>query len=218
MRNRTWPITAKYTGELPIIEAHSRGGQGAGGHYNFGIGGGARVTWSLNIVPMNTGDALKFRAFLHSLRGSGGTFGITMPAPSVAGGAVSGLQGYSDTTLHSDGTPFSDTIDTSVMQLSEGTVAAASTGATALVITGFTAVAGAWMTITTAAGLQLVRVTSVSGSTATVRPALRAAVSASAAVRHGPVTGIFRLIGNPPAVPLIVTRSKGLTLECEEAY
>lgn len=218
MRKRSWPIAAKYTGELPAIEAHSRGGQGAFGHYSFGIGGGARVVWTLNIVPMNTSDALKFRAFLHSLRGSGGTFVITMPAPAVAGGAVSAPTGYSDTTLHSDGTPFSDYIDTSVMTVSEGTVAAAASGATSLVVTGFTPVAGAWMTVTTAAGLQLVRVSSVSGSTATIRPALRAAVSASAAVRHGPVDGTFRLIGNAPAVPLIVTRSKGFSLECEEAY
>lgn len=187
MRNRSWPITAKYTGELPVIEAHSRGGQGSFGHYSFGIGGGARVVWTLNIVPMNTSDAVKFRAFLHSLRGSGGSFDITMP--TISGGA-----------------------------LQTGTVAAAASGATSLVVTGFTPVAGAWMTVTTAGGSQLVRVTGVSGPTATIRPALRSAAAASAAVAQGPVTGTFRLIGNAPAIPLIVTRSKGFTLECEEAY
>lgn len=219
MRNREWPYFAKWTGGLPTVEAHSRGAIGAGGHYSYGIAGGARVVWQINVVPMVTSDALKFRAFLHSLRGAAGTFRITMPAPRVAGGAASGKQGYSDTTLHSDGTPFSDNVDSGVTQISTGTVSGgAASGATSFTVSGFTAIQGAWMTVATASGQQLVRVSSVSGSTVTVRPALRATVAVGAVLHHGPVTAAFRLIGNPPAVPLIVLRSKGLTLDCEEAY
>jgi hypothetical protein len=219
MRNQPWPEFAKWSGQLPTVEAHSRGGRGAFGHYSHGIAGGARVTWSLNIVPMVTSDALRFRAFLHSLRGSGGTFRIRMPAPRVAGGVVSGLQGYSDATLHSDGTPFSDTIDSGVAVETTGTTSgAASAGAQSMTVSGITAVVGSWLMVVTANGPQLLNVISVSGGTVGFRPALRAAVSSGATVNHGPVTAAFRVIGNVPAVPLIVLRSKGFSLECEEQY
>lgn len=209
MRNREWPAFAKWTGELPTVEAHSRGGAGAFGHYSFGVGGGARVTWSINVVPMIASDALKFRAFLHSLRGGAGTFTIAMPVQNVA----ASKQGYSDGTLHSDGTPFSDAVAFT------GTAGgAASAGANSISVSGFTATQGSWMAVETANGSQLVRVVSVSGGTVGVRPALRAAVSSGATIMQGPVTGTFRLIGNPPAVPLIVLRSKGITVDCEEAY
>lgn len=219
MRNREFPTFAKYTGDLPTVEAHSRGGRGEFGHYSFGKGGGARVTWRLNLVAMATANALEMRAFLHSLRGSGGTFVMRMPAPRIAGGVSSGLQGYSDGTLHSDGTPFSDTVDSSVMQVSAGTSSGVvASGASSVTVSGFTPVAGAWMTLATANGPQLVRVSSVSGSTAEFRPALRAAVASGAQIHHGPVTAAFRVIGNVPAVPLILTRSREFALDCEEAY
>lgn len=218
MRNRAWPDFAKWAGDLPTVEAHSRGGRGAFGHHAFGVGGGARVTWSINVVPMTTENALRFRAFLHSLRGSAGTFRIAMPAPNVSG-SIGVPEGYSDDTLHSDDTPFSDSTDSTLMQLTAGaTSATASAGATSMSVTGVTPIVGAWMTVATANGPQLVRVTSFSAPTVGIRPALRAAVASGAVVHHGPVTATMRVIGNVPAVPLIVLRSKGFSLDCEEAY
>ena len=219
MRNVYWPAAAKWTGSLPTIEAHSRGGYGTFGHYAYGIGGGARVTWSIDVVPMCTSDALKFRAFLHSLRGPAGSFLMRMPTPRLASADTLGPLGYSDDTLHSDDTPFSDDVAdwAAVEQVGTANVAAAA-GATSLTVIEFTAEVGAWMTVVTAAGTQLVRVVSEAGGAVGIRPALRAAVASGAAVTHGPVYAAFRLIGNAPAVPLILQRSQGFTIDCEEVY
>lgn len=79
MRLQTWPAAAKLSRWAFTVSAHSRGLSGAGGHYRFERGGGARWTGNVQIAPMVTADALAFRAFLHSLRGRSGTFYFTLP-------------------------------------------------------------------------------------------------------------------------------------------
>lgn len=208
MRNRNFPTFAKIRSGEPTVEAHSRGDQGAGGHYAFAIGGGARVVWNMSIAAMCTPDALEFRAFLHSLRGTGGTFGLKVPGSPVTSGTV-GAQSlivYTDGTTHTDGQPYSDSVVSG----------AALKGSDSVTVTAPLASlkAGEFALI----GSQLVRVVSVSGNNIFIRPRLRADAPAGTAVSFGAVVGTFRLSKSAPPVPLVVGRSLELTLEIEEAY
>lgn len=212
MRDVAFPAFAKWRGGLPSVEAHSRGGAGLFGHEAYELAGGARVVWSFEVVPMNTSDALKFRAFLHLLRGTGGSFTINTPLANRS--ATRTVMGYSDDTLHSDDTPYSDS-----GAVSYGTASgSASAGATSLTVTGFTPTPGEWMQVETATGNQTVHVATVSGSTVTFRPALRAAVASGAFISFGGAPITMRIVGATPVVSLVNGYSKPLTLDCEEFY
>lgn len=210
MRSVSFPTFAKWRGGLPSVEAHSRGGAGLFGHEAYELAGGARVVWSFEVVSMKTSDALKFRAFLHSLRGSSGSFTIGLP-PANRSFTVSA---YSDDTLHSDDTPYAD----GGAAYYGTTSASASSGANSMTVTGFTPTPGEWMQVVTASGNQTVHVSGVSGSTVTFRPAIRAAVASGAAVVFGAPPITMRLIGATPVLSLVNGYSKPLTLDCEEFY
>ncbi len=214
-----WPSFAKITRGIPGIEAHHRGGAGVGGHYSHERAPGAAWRWTLAIAPMVTADALKFRAFLHGLRGANGAFEMPMPARDTSTGAVDGgaavLSRYSEPTTYSDGTTYTDYV------VASGTTASAAADAHTITVSGFSAgviQVGGFLTVVTATGTQLLRVVAVSGNDITFRPRLRAAVSSGAAVAYGRVTGMFRLTGNPPAVPLMPGRSGAFDIELEEVY
>jgi hypothetical protein len=219
MHNRPFPAFARIRAGEPDVEAHSRGGTGAGGHYAFGLGGGARLVWQAVIAPMCTADALEFRAFLHSLRGPSGSVAMVMPTRLAT--TVGALADYTDGTDHTDGTVYDDNV-TNAPGLVIGSVTAAAPAGTKSVGTnaGFapSLTVGEFIAIATVAGLQVVRVTAVSALFVAFRPRLRAATVAGAVVHGGPVTGRFRLVGNPPVVPLQNLRSGELTLDLEEVY
>ena len=193
MKLRTWPAAAKYSGPELAIVAHSRGGQGRGGHYAFVRGKGAAWAGRLGVVSLGLADAFAFRAFLHSLRGRSGSFYLNMPAESS--------------------TP-------AVGALSATASAGASTLAVTSAIWGSALCkAGAFLTVgDVSAGGQLLRIVEVSGSNLTVRPHLRAAQASGAAVVLGRCSGLFRLDQETPIVPLIVGRSLPVEVRIAEVY
>jgi len=237
MRGLTWPVAAKIKEWTFSILAHSRGDTGASGHFAFDRGGGARWTGRISIPPMQSSDAVAFRAFLHALRGRSGTFGFTMPRrPRVDSCRAVRIAGYgdyddysifsdatsfdggnvlfTDCTKFSDGTRFADSW-TDVFVLSGTLTSAAAAGASTVSVSTATEMqVGDFMVI---AG-QLLRVVSVSGLTAGIRPRLRAAAASGAAFSAGNVSAEFRLTLDAPIVPLIVQRSLDVSLDIEEAY
>lgn len=215
MRDRTWPTAAKLQSWSLTITAHSRGGAGLGGHYRFERGPGARWQGSFTVVPMCTADALEFRAFLHSLRGRSGSFGIDVPSRADAGtdpchGRTAGKTQYSDCTDYTDGTSYTD-----LWILSDALAVAASAGDDTLELDS---AAGLQAGDTIVAGGQLFRIVSVSGDTLTVRPRVRADISDGAAVARRPINATFRILTDAPIVPLIPGRSRETALEIEEFY
>lgn len=232
MRLRTWPAVGKFSTWRFTVEAHSRGATGVSGHYSYERGPGARVTGQLNIVPMCSADAVAFRAFLHSLRGPSGSFFLRLPdtaahEPGDDCGYPGGLTIYDDCTDHTDSTGFTDVFSSSAPAYSVastatlGAAASADAATVTLAAPSYTPrlIAGNWLAIgdLTTTG-QLVQIVSVSGLDVTIRPRLRNAQAFGAAVTYGPVTGLFRLVGKTPKVPLIPGRSSGLSVEIEEAY
>jgi hypothetical protein len=217
MQYRQIPEVVRRSAGAPTIEAHSRGNVGSGGHYNFATAGGARVTWSMQIVPMCNADALRVRAWLHSLRGPSGGAWLTMPTQRRPAGAVGY---YSDDAPHSDGSGFADSASdgSTVADRINGSAAAGATSLNLLDGGAASFLVGDWMAVDTTTGRQIVRISGVSGVTVSFRPALRASALAFAAVRTGAIGAQFRLVGNPPAVPLINGRSREFTLDLEEAY
>lgn len=103
MKNRYWPRTAKIRNWGMTVTAHNRGAANSGGHYAFARGSGARWMGSLEVVPSRPADGQAFRAFLHSLRGRGGTFFLRLPA-THAPRIVSGTNplGHDDTRFTDD--------------------------------------------------------------------------------------------------------------------
>jgi hypothetical protein len=192
MQNVAWPIAAKVSEWSLTIEAHSRGGEGRGGHYAYERGAGARWRGSLEVLPMATADACAFRAFLHSLRGKSGTFLWAIPAASAA---ISG-------TLTASASAGAETIT-----VSSAVSGAVQCGPGAFLVVGDLTTTG-----------QLVRVTGKAGSVLTIRPRLRAAYASGAAVSVGRVRGRFRLDQETPAVPLTGHRSHAVELDIAEAY
>lgn len=113
MKQRKWPVAAKYTGPELTVFAHSRGGTGRGGHYGYERGKGAAWSGRLGVTSMRTADALTFRAFLHSLRGRSGSFYFPAPIVDKPASRPSPKAAYSDGTLYSDGTRYDDIVTTS---------------------------------------------------------------------------------------------------------
>lgn len=227
MKLREWPITTKISEWTTAVRAHSRGLSNLSGDYAFSRAPGASWFAAVSVPPMRTADALKFRAFLHSLRGKSGTFWFTPPAvpPTFIGQTCTGVGGYavySDCTTYSDGTTHSDGHTGSAPTV-YGTTAAIAADANSMVVTGFSSgrlVVGDMALIGSGAAdqRQLVRITAVSGTTLTFAPRARRAVASGEMVQIGAVAALFRLAGQTPAVPLVVGRSEAMTLEIEEAY
>ena len=219
MRNQTWPAAAKIRDWSLGIVAHSRGDTGAGGHYEFERGPGAKWSGTISVPPMTTANALAFRAFLHSLRGRSGTFYLTMPSHAIAADTCtnrsSGLTRFTDCTRFSDGTQFSDAWTATAFSLSGTLTSSADAGATSVKLSKIGALAAG---DTLLIGGQLLRVISISGFDVTVRPRLRSAVTGGTAFSAGAVAGLFRLTTDAPIVPLVNGRSLDVTLEIEEAY
>lgn len=219
MRAVPWPSVAKIAEHKLDIAPHYRGGESRYGHTSFEIGSGAHFAGVLSVVPMRSADALTFRAFLHSLRGQAGTFGLALYyvggalVPASPGGVslpLTGVSGYSDTTEYSDGTEYAD-----------GTI-------TETTLSALAAADAATVSVTSASGIavgriisingQLCRVVSVDGTTVGIRPRLRAAAASGALVTFNGAVGLFRLDDETPAVPLIVGRSLPVQLKIREAY
>lgn len=242
-----WPASAHIVDGTPIVNAHTRGAEGSGGHYAFERAPGARIDWSLSVAPMATADALAFRAFLHSLRGADT---IRIPAPARRDGAAAFSAEYSLALAVS---AMADTMTlTPGEQLHVGDFVRVSTVAAAVDVPAFSdttdfsdafgfeddgaeAVAfsddalfsdGRGFSDTWGAPImvegdtaQTVRVVAVAGDTVTVRPRVRTAFAAGALVRAGAVAMDMRLApGGPPRVPLVARRSLPLQINLQEAY
>jgi hypothetical protein len=234
MRHREWPAFAKLRSQSIDVGAHSRGGENRGGHYAFERAPGARFLGTVAVPPMRISDALRFRAFLHSLRGRAGSFRLRMPSVSDApastpnpfgAGYALGKITYTDAFYFSDGTQYSDTYDQYASSVTgSATIAALSVkGASQMALTSITVpsalIAGNYATISDASGTQLLRITSIAGATVDVRPRLRRDFAAGAQFAFGRVTAEFRLTGAAPVVPLLVGgRSAEVQVEIEEAY
>lgn len=189
MLNQAWPSAAKVDEWSLLIEGHTRGAASREGAATWSRGQGAHWVGRLSVLPMITADALKFRAFLHSLRGRSGSFLLPIP----------GVQGV---TLGSRTLAADIAADASSLTLSSSHASF---------------VAGAYFTLG-ALGTdgQLLRVVSVSGTTVTFRPRARVAFTAGAAISVGPVSGLFRLAESTPAIPLRVGRSASFGFAIEE--
>lgn len=214
MRLVSLPGVARFKSWALAVTAHSRGALGVGGHYAFERGPGARVTGEFEFTALKTADALRMRAWLHSLRGRSGTF--YAPAPNryivenPCGSSITTM--FSDCTMFSDGTTFTDFFDGTEAQTTSGSAAA---GASSISLTSVgSGQVGDWMLV----GSQLVRIVSISGGTVGIRPRLRSAVSSSATVHIGPAVALFRILDDAPIVPLIPGRSREFTVPVEEAY
>lgn len=201
MRLQAWPAAAKITAQAFAIEAHSRGAVLPSGIGGFEIATGARFTGQVSVAPMLPNDAFAFRAFLHSLRGRGGSFMLPIGAwleATRTGGAPT------TSSLASASSAGSDTVS---IALATGVTLNAGN----LIVVGDPAFSG-----------QVVRVVSVSvGATisATVRPRLRVAFGSGALVRFAGMTARCRLVGNPPAVAIAAGgRSLPLQIDIEEDY
>lgn len=207
MTAKTWPSYAKIVDFARGVAAHSRGFTPPAGFLQYKLGGGARWVWDFSVAPILTRDALRFRAFLHSLRGRSGAFEIQLrPASGRA-------------CRYTDGTDFTDATTFDDAYTAVASSAAAVAGAGALV---FPASALGMFAVgdVIKAGGQLLRVVSVdeSGSiTVGVRPRLRQALASGAAVHVYSVTAEFKLATDPPAVSIIPGgRSSPISISAEE--
>lgn len=210
MRNLSIPDFVRFTSKTVGIEAHTRGLTEPGAAPVLSVGRGGRWVASFTTAAMTAADAFAFRAWLHRLRGQAGSFLLAISEAVTGGPAV-----YTDATQFSDGTTFTDFLDTSFA------IPAVAAGATS--VTSPTAVAvGSIVEIYDGTSSQVVRVVSTSGTAPTitigVRPPLRAAMS-SPALRPTGVSIPLRLVGEAPSVPIVPGgRSVPVTLDCEEAY
>lgn len=223
MRGLVFPRFAKITSGEPVIEAHSRGHKGDGGHYAFGVGGGARLVWNMTVAPMCTVDALKFRAFLHGLRGPGGTFALALPGATLPD---EWLNTYTDGTYFTDGTRYRHAAPIDLPPADTTALIAEPANSNQLLVGDATLAAGTWIAVL-GTDVQIVRVWSAApgttrsattGNNIGVRPRIRAAVTAGTGIAVLQAYGYFRLRGNPPAVPLINGRSLPVVLDLEEVY
>lgn len=228
MTVRDWPSVAKVSEWSARVLAHTRGGVGLSGDYAFARGSGASWVASLSVPAMCTRDGLRFRAFLHSLRGRAGVFRVDLPAsvqPTATPQTCPGIGAatvHTDCTTYSDGATYTDA-HTGAAATAYGSLSASvAAGATSATVSGVPAgylAAGALVVFgADPATMQLVRVTSVSGSTISFVPRLRAAYPAGTAISAGRVTAAFRLAGVAPPVPLVGGRSEAMTVDIEEAY
>lgn len=194
MRAVPWPSFLRYTQPRFYVAAHSIGGDESTRQNLFGRGAGARWVGALNTVPLSPADGRRARAWLHSLRGQSGSF---MYAPLTTATA---------TTTAVFGSITGDAL------------AVTGIGVPALVKVG------AFLTVVTPRGTQLVQCVAVvsGGGTAAqtirIRPRLRATPAAAAVVTIGAVSLECRLAGATPRVPLRGDRALGFTLEFEEMY
>lgn len=214
MREAYWPDFVKVADWQLTVVAHSRGGEGQSGHYNYARGPGARLIGSVSVVPMATADALEFRAFLHSLRGRGGTFLMRPPYKPGNRRAI-----YTDGKKYDDGTVYTDTV-----VAEEGALAADAAADAATInvgtLSGSTFMApGRFLRVgPLGSGGQLVRVVSLAGNIATIRPRLRNAYPTGTVICVGRPLAEFRINGEVPAVPLRFGRSLDMQIAIREAY
>lgn len=187
MRDLSWPSIGKIQDWTLAVEAHSRGMPTPGGVGTYARGSGARFVGSVDVAPMTLSDAATFRAFLHRLRGRGGSFSMYVPIRT--------------TTVGSGTTTAAAAADASSFTL---------TGLTNSEIL----VAGVFMSVENTG--QLLRAYAVSGATVSFRPRLRAALAAGAVINFGYVQGTFRLAEQAPIVPLLQSHCPGFSLDIEE--
>lgn len=227
MQNVQWPTDDAKVGKYTLtVKAHSRGLTGKGGEYAYERGPGAHFEGNLEVVPMPTESALVFRAFLHSLRGRGGTFLFRIPVPLDAPDIADGTPvTFSDDTFFSDTTYFDDFFDADYAPIAFGFLtASAALGDTEIVIdddllaSDFFDV-GAYLVIgDIETDGQLLRIVSVSGNTVTIRPRLRQAYISGTPLYAGRVTGKFRLDQETPEIPLLGHYANGVSVQIAEAY
>lgn len=190
MQNVFWPPAAKISTYSLNVRAHNAGGAGRGGHYAFTRQPGEQWVGSVTVPEMVTTDALVFRAFLHSLRGKGGSF--LMPIPGRA-------------------LPFSGTIAADAAVDAESITASSAFAAAVN--------PGDWVALgDVQSSGQLLRITSKSGTTLDVRPRIRNAIASGTAIVGGTVYGRFRLDQDTPPLPLRLGRSSEITIQIAEAY
>ena len=219
MRDQSWPAFARFRSWALSVAAHSRGMMGRAGGFQFERGPGAMWRGRVEVAPMNSADAIEFRAFLHSLRGRSGSFGLPVPGNDAAPASNivgeydtcnlvrdGGKARFSDCTEFSDGTSFSDT-----WLPSTGATAA---GDTINLVSSPVFAVGDLLTI----GEQLVRVTAVNATSIGVRPRMRDDVAPGTAVTRGNIAPQFRLSSDAPIVPLVPGRSREIELAVEEFY
>jgi hypothetical protein len=201
MRLQAWPSAAKIVSQQFAIEAHSRGAVLPSGIEGFERAPGARFTGQISVAPLSLANAFAFRAFLHSLRGRGGSFllplGSWLEATRTGGAAET-------STLAAAGSAGSETLS---ITLSSGVTLAAGR----MIYVGNPATTG-----------QLFRVIDATvGATivVTVRPRVRITLASGATVRWANTTAPVRLTGSTPAVPITIgQRSMPVSLDIEEAY
>lgn len=204
-----WPVFAKITDwELSIL-AHTRGMGTAEGAGKFARGQGAYWAGRLDVAPMGPVNGLKFRAFLHKLRGRTVPFNLRIPGARQTSVLA---YSYTDSTDFDDGTKYSDVGGgSSGFGATTGSLAVGASSVTLTGVTG-TPVVGDYATI----GAQLVRIVAVSGSTIEFRPRLRQAAVSGVLVVFGSVTAAFRLSGTVPFVPFASGYAGAVQVEIEE--
>lgn len=210
MRNVSWPAFAKVADKVLHVRPHSRGFGSVTGFGVFEKGPGARWAGVFSVPAMCAENALRFRAFLHSLRGRAGSFSFTLRSePEVA--AI-----YTDGTRYADGTTYTDIVTASAFITAD-----AAKGDEVVTIDGTSGIpltVGDFVRIGDSATGQLVRVVAIDGYDYGIRPALRSAATAGTAFEFANVTGEFRT-KNAPAISIVQGgRSQPIDIEIEEFY
>lgn len=224
MRYARAPLALKIQKWNLTLVGHTRGLVGPENAGQVAEGDGARWRLSVSIPAMSAADARTVRAWLHSMRGQAGSCVFRVPGNMLTT-VPPALNDDDDATAlldDDDATVLTDD-DTAPGDGTGVTTAAAIVGATSVAITNATTgalVAGtlAYIGDPGSGTGQLVRVVSVSGTTITFQPKLRAAVSAGTRVAFGRVFGHFRLAGDVPEIPFVNSRSQPFQIELEEAY
>lgn len=212
MRNVSWPAFAKVADKVLHVRPHSRGFGSVTGFGVFEKGPGARWAGVFSVPAMCAENALRFRAFLHSLRGRAGSFSFTFRSePAITAPAI-----YTDGTRYTDNTTYTDIV-TAIGALT----ASAAKGAETLTLDGTGGVSvsvGDFATIGDGAAQQLVRIVSIDGAEYGIRPALRSAAPSGTTIDFANVTGEFRT-KNAPAISIVQGgRSQPIDVEIEEFY
>jgi hypothetical protein len=219
---KVWPAFARIFDQSFGILAHTLGATQAAGTFQQAVSVGSRWLGSISITRMTAQDALRFRAFLHSLRGRAEAFGLPFSNPGIIIAAPPSVPTrYSDDTTYTDGTAFADNLPN--VGTTTTLFAGAGIGSEIIEIApagNLNIQVGAILYLGTSTDGQLVRVVAIApGITLTIRPRLRRAYISGEAVALDQFAAPVRLSGATPAMPIVPGgRSEAIVIAIEDDY
>lgn len=220
------PLSLKNSEIEFSVLAHSVGGLGSGGDYAYAYGGGPYFTGKITVPALKADDYYDVRGFIHSLRGSNGSFLLATPSTPVPVSAAVGfgLLQWGGVQLQWGGVDlaWSMAITNNAIggQYLSSLAAAAPRYATCITLapnpSNLEVGTMLWIGPLHTGG-QLVEVVAV-GSQIEFRPWLRSAYALGTSVSIGSVRGKFRLTGDVPAIPFNGQYSTSFEIDFCEYY